>query len=246
MVYKLKNYFENWLRPIIISIFCGLIFTFSEFINNSIFGVISLFIFGTSLFLLFISANKLLFKRKWLQSILSFLMFFINISFFIAFEIFLIFTNFDSPDNWAKNLKIPTNIKIEKPLNLNNEERPDTNIIVQPNKINFQLYNSFQPGLYEYDVWINKIEKGKVYLKAYEYTSKIALSEESLNENSIININNPTDSIMKFGTKKYFTIYEGDWGDSYASRFELWFKPKNGGPERKLLTKNYIIEGWMR
>jgi hypothetical protein len=51
---------------------------------------------------------------------------------------------------------------------------------------------------------------------------------------------------MKFGTKKHFTIYEGDWGNPYAGKFELWFKPKNGGRERKLLTKNYIIEGWMR
>jgi hypothetical protein len=41
------------------------------------------------------------------------------------------------------------------------------------------------------------------------------------------------------------TIYEGDWGKPYAARFEVWFKPDNGGNEQKLFQKNYKIEGWM-
>ena len=50
---------------------------------------------------------------------------------------------------------------------------------------------------------------------------------------------------MKFSSATDFTIYEGDWGKPYAARFELWFKPVNGGHERKLIEKNYKIEGWM-
>ncbi|WP_348636566.1 hypothetical protein QLS71_015380 [Mariniflexile litorale] len=59
-------------------------------------------------------------------------------------------------------------------------------------------------------------------------------------------INNTNDTIKKFSTKDDFTIYEGDWGKPYGARFEVWFKPDNGGKEVKLLEKNYIIEGWMR
>ena len=42
------------------------------------------------------------------------------------------------------------------------------------------------------------------------------------------------------------TISEGDWGRPYGARFEAWFVPDNGGPERKLLEKAYRIEGWQR
>jgi len=48
-------------------------------------------------------------------------------------------------------------------------------------------------------------------------------------------IDNPTDSIIKFSSDTDFTIYEGDWGKPYVARFELWFKPDNGGQERKLI-----------
>ncbi|KAF2516035.1 hypothetical protein [Flavobacterium foetidum] len=157
----------------------------------------------------------------------------------------------ERPDTWAKNLTIPKNIQIDNPVDLDfgsnfNSERPDsiTNRIVT--KTEFQLYNSFQPGLYEYDFWIGKIESGTIYLKAYEITQNKALSDDDLPKTSSIQIYNPTDSIKKFSTKDDFTIYEGDWGDPYAARFEVWFKSDNGKPERKLFSKNYKIEGWMR
>ena len=41
-------------------------------------------------------------------------------------------------------------------------------------------------------------------------------------------------------------IGEGDWGKYYAARFEVWFDPDSGAPERKLLEKNFKIEGWQR
>ena len=80
------------------------------------------------------------------------------------------------------------------------------------------------------------------YYKNWEY----ALSTDRLPNSSSVKVYNPTDSIKKFGTTSHFTIYEGDWGQPYASRFEVWFKPDNGGKERKLFKKNYKIEGWMR
>jgi hypothetical protein len=54
---------------------------------------------------------------------------------------------------------------------------------------------------------------------------------------------------MDKGNSQYerpFTIYEGDWGKPYSARFEIWFIPDNGGKERKLVEKNYKVEGWQR
>jgi hypothetical protein len=124
--------------------------------------------------------------------------------------------------------------------------RPDSVSNRQITEIEFQLYNSFQPGLFEYDFWIGEIEKGTIYLKAFEITQEHALSVNRLSKSSSVKIHNPTDTIKKFGTTSNFTIYEGDWGKPYAARFEVWFKPDKGGRERKLLSKNYKIEGWMR
>ena len=100
--------------------------------------------------------------------------------------------------------------------------------------------------MYEYDFWTGKIENGTIYLKAFEITQEYSLSEDRLPESSLVKIYNPTDSIMRFGTTSNFTIYEGDWGQPYAARFEVWFRPDYGTEERKLFTKNYKIEGWMR
>jgi hypothetical protein len=42
-------------------------------------------------------------------------------------------------------------------------------------------------------------------------------------------------------------ILEGDWGQFYGARIEVWFKPDDiNKPERKLMIKNYIVQGWMR
>jgi hypothetical protein len=150
----------------------------------------------------------------------------------------------EQPDHWADNLTIPTNIKIDNPIDIGFREKNTTPSIVK--ETNLQLYNAFQPGLYEYDFWIGKIESGTIYLKAFEITQNIELSSDRLLERSAIKIVNPTDNIMKFGTTNIFTIYEGDWGKPYAARFEVWFKPDSGTIERTLFTKNYKIEGWMR
>lgn len=47
-------------------------------------------------------------------------------------------------------------------------------------------------------------------------------------------------------SRKRFTIYEGDWGDYYAARIEVWHKDAATGEETKLCEKTYRVEGWMR
>ena len=138
-------------------------------------------------------------------------------------------------DNFADDLEIPKNIKFEKP-----KIEIDT-LIVQPENT-FEIKNGFQPGIYEYYFWYKPKEKGKLYLKAFEITQNIPLSEERIKNRSLITIK-PNDSLQLF--HKEFKIYEGDWGKFYGSKIQVIFKPENK-PEQIVIEKNYIVEGWMR
>lgn len=252
MVKYLSRFFNSWSKPILFWIISIILLNVSDIFKNPIFETISFIIFGVALIGLLISVFYQLSKRQWLKSIITSFLF--GGTVFILFIIYVVaafFIEQDTPDTWAENLTIPKNIQIDNPVDIEfgtnqDEKKPDsiTNRIVE--KTEFQLYNSFQPGLYEYDFWTGRIESGTIYLKAFEITQNIALSDESLPRSTSISVYNPTDSIKKYGTHNHFTIYEGDWGQPYAGRFEVWFKPDNGKKERKLFTKNYKIEGWMR
>ena len=144
-------------------------------------------------------------------------------------------------DYFADDLEIPTNIKINTPSKMSLNEEKITN-----QKIQFDLIDSFQPGLYEYNFTTKNIDSGYVYLKAFEITKNTRLSEEELNNDSKVFVYNNSDSLKTFSTKRHFTIYEGDWEKPYAARFELWYKNNKTGKENKILEKNYKIEGWQR
>ena len=170
---------------------------------------------------------------------------------FIAILVFSFNSLYGPTDSFADNLELPDNVLLEKPLN----ERVDTPPVlikhensgeILSSNINFQLYNSYQPGLYEYDLWIQSEQSGTVFLKVYEITQEILLSSSSVMNGSSIRIENTQGKIKKFSSKDDFTIYEGDWGQPYGARFEVWFIPDNKNEEKKLVQKNYIIEGWMR
>jgi len=110
----------------------------------------------------------------------------------------------------------------------------------------FDLRNSFQPGIYNTVLWLNPGEPGTIYLKAYEVTKGTRLSEERLQDASNERIGWSSDPEEKFFSNTNITIYEGDWGKPYAARFEIWFIPDSGTPERKLTEKVFKIEGWQR
>ena len=243
----IKFSFDKWWRPILFWFVCCLIFGLSEIFRNRTLGNVAFPLFGLGLLVVLVSSIYLFTKKKWLTGILSLGIFGGTIVAFIFYSITMFWIEQERPDEWAKNLKIPTNIQLDNPVDLGfDENRPDSITNRPVNQTDFQLYNSFQPGLYEFDFWTDKIESGTIYLKAFEITQEYALSTDRLPKRSSIKIYNPTDSIKKIGTTSHFTIYEGDWGQPYAARFEVWFKPDNGGQEQKLFSKNYKIEGWMR
>jgi len=252
MIKYFSDFFNSWSKPILLWIISIVLLIMCDVFEEPIFENICFIIFGLALFGLLISVFFQLSKKEWLKSIVTaFLFGGTMLILFITYVVAAFFIEQETPDTWAKKLTIPKNIQIDNPVDTNlgkglENQKPNsiTNRIVE--KTEFQLYNSFQPGLYEYDFWIGKIESGKIYLKAFEITHNEALSDEDLPRTTSINIYNPTDSIKKFSIPDDFTIYEGDWGDPYAARFEVWFKPDNGKKERKLFSKNYKIEGWMR
>lgn len=110
----------------------------------------------------------------------------------------------------------------------------------------FELRNSFQPGIYDSQIWVNPAEPGMIYLKAFEITKGTPLSVRRLKDasNEWIGWSDNPDEL--FFSNSNFTIGEGDWGKPYAARFEVWFAPDSGIPERKLMDKAFRIEGWQR
>jgi hypothetical protein len=246
-----SSFFENWWKPILFWFLSILFLITSDILESPISTRIGLVWFAFGLFGLLSSVIYQLVNKRWLKGFVTLVLFGGTIVMFIGYMVVAFFIEQETPDTWSENLTIPKNIQIDNPVDLDHYakfegQRPDSisNRIVE--KTDFQLYNSFQSGLYEYDFWIGKIESGRIYLKAFEITHNEALSTDDLPRTSSIQIYNPTDSIKKFSTGDDFTIYEGDWGDPYAARFEVWFKPDKGKNERKLFSKNYKIEGWMR
>jgi len=239
--------FDKWWRPVIFLLFTGLLLVTAIWQDISILQIPAFYFYCAAVVTLGVSLIYQLWNRRWLYSILTFLIFGGTIAASIFSTIVLFFIAMDTPDTFADNLKIPTNISIYNPVDMGfDEKRPNSISNLNKQTIDFQLYNSFQPGLYEYDFWTSKIDSGTIYIQAYEITKNYPLSTQRLPNSSSVKIYNPTDSIVKVSTTNHFTIYEGDWGKPYAARFEVWYKPAIGGQERKLIEKNYKIEGWMR
>lgn len=113
-------------------------------------------------------------------------------------------------------------------------------------KTDIILKNGMQGGIYKAKIWANPGEPGTIYLKAFEITQGTQLSSYRLKERTSKRIGYSKDPGEVFPVNMEFTIYEGNWGQYYGARFELWFTPDSGAPERKLFEKNYKIQGWMR
>jgi len=110
----------------------------------------------------------------------------------------------------------------------------------------FRLFNSMQPGIYNAEIRCNPGEPGEIYLKAFEITQETRLSEGRLADRASEFVGWSDDPEEQFFSDVHFTIYEGNWGEFYGARFEVWFRPEGGGEERKLMESNWKIEGWMR
>ena len=198
-------------------------------------------LFIASLLLLIISSIRIIIRRGWIKTTLIILIISIGGIFGTKFFMDKVIATFQA-DGFADNLKIPKNIELNIPIDEN--LRPDNRGLETKEIQDFELYQTELPGIYEFTIWTEKIEKGTVFLKAYEITNEYSLSASEIRQNSAIKISNPTIEIKEFGPST-FMIKEGDWGKFYAARFEVWFFPDNTSEgERKLMEKIYKIEGY--
>ena len=111
-------------------------------------------------------------------------------------------------------------------------------------------------GIYRYMAYLPPMdEEGDIYLKMYEATTNLPLSEKVVKNRSNIHIL-PSDTAIIYQMKENsswsedmreaIVINEGSWEDYYAARTELWFRPTNGGEERLVYSKIFRIEGYSR
>ena len=229
-----KYCFDKWWRPLLFfAVIAGLLIINSElnirFLRHPL-GILS----NISIIVLLISFCYQLYKRNFLKGFATLFIVFITV-------VFSIMSSFIGGDGWADGLTIPKDIQIEVPLDRNS--RPDVTSSYRRSQMDLILYNGGQPGMYNFDFWIGKIEPGTIYLKAFEITHNEVLSSKSLKDNSKVSIINSSNTFKR--VSGYFKIYEGDWGKFYAARFEVWLIPASGKKERKLFQKNFKIEGWM-
>jgi energy-coupling factor transporter transmembrane protein EcfT len=235
-----KFFNERWNNSVIVCVFIAFLCFWGLSIPNRYILYTCCFLPFIFLLITFILGIIRIVKKDYLKGILQILS--TVILAVLTYGYFSFALMFYPYDFFAEGLKIPDNIKFEKPLKLN-----DTKDKINTNQQDFILYDYFQSGIYKYDLFLNKIEKGKVYLKIFEITKNQKLSERSIKEESQIEVENKTDELKRFELKDEFTIFEGDWGQFYGARIEVWFKPDDiNKPERKLMIKNYIVQGWMR
>jgi hypothetical protein len=136
--------------------------------------------------------------------------------------------------------------ELEAALNGTNDATGTGQLSPRKSEPEIQLAKGMQGGIYQVRAFANPGETGKVYLKVFEATRNTPLSEDRIKPVSMSRIGWSANTNEMFRYQSEITVYEGDWGTYYPGRFELWFVPDSGTPERKLMERIFRIEGWMR
>ena len=108
------------------------------------------------------------------------------------------------------------------------------------------LVRGFQGGLYTVSARLHPPRAGRVYVRAFQVTRETELSASRLRGRTLQTVGTSNDPDELFPYDADLTIYEGDWGQLYAARFELWLVPDDGTEEQRLMSDVFRIEGWMR
>lgn len=147
-----------------------------------------------------------------------------------------------APTGYAAEHPIPKGLVCHTPM----AEHADTEKAVNPTDSTtfLQIRKGIQGGIYEYSFYYPALPEGTIWLQCYEAGKNTPLSAREIKKKTSQKTEG-TDRFTCLAENKEFTIYEGDWGEHYAARIEVWFKDKKGN-KRKLLEKFYTVEGWSR
>lgn len=115
------------------------------------------------------------------------------------------------------------------------------------------LSQGFQPGIYDITLLLPKDARtdGHYELRAYEYNTGEELSlDREARDISLTQAKESRQRVweldaLRAWTKTDFTVYTGDWGQYYGSRWEVWFVP-NEGEREKVCEQLFLMQGWMR
>ncbi len=179
-------------------------------------------------------------RKKRFSFILSMLSFIIV--FCLGFGVLAFLDSGYSHDPFGMQHPIPAGLKYHEVLH-DGDAQPKADVNDRMSYL--QIEQVAGGGVYAYDFYYPTLSAGEIYLRCYEATEGIALSESSVRKRSRVSV----PAIHSFGKvvdKQAFTIYEGEWGDYYAVRVEVWHKDAVSGKETKLLEKVYKMEGWTR
>ena len=114
-----------------------------------------------------------------------------------------------------------------------------------PDKPVIVLREGFQPGMYIAILVVPRdYPEGTFQVRAKEYTRGTELSTRGLE-----NINfapQPYRNFSKLAVSEKIMVYSGEWGEFYASTWELYFTPAGGGEPRCVNSQLYLMQGWTR
>jgi len=230
IIKNIKKYFTIWWIPIAFYFLAVGVFFLGMLFERDWIIDFYLLVFFVNIIGTIISSIVQIVIKKW-----HFIIPQIGLTVFLFYYTSMIFI-YSPPDYYGAHKKIPKNIEINEPINKNPSKE-------QYNEYDLILVNSVQPGIYSYWTDYQPKENGYFYIKAFELTSNDRLSAERIKKSSKVMVDVLEKKVEYNGE---FTIYEGDWGDKYGSRIELWFQPLSGKKESKITERNFIIEGWMR
>ena len=236
------------LAIVLLLILISMTTTYPSLLENIIYCLLLL-----TLMMLAVSWVLLLSNKKWWRCIVSVV---VSVVFVGVLGFYLIFAAMSAPDGFGRDHPIPEGLAYNLPLqryhwddSLAASVYVDPDSVVAVDTLNadsyLQIWDGSQGGIYLYDLYYGPLPAGEIYLRCFEVTENIPLSESRISKESRVKIR-PTTAFTKVVDKQRFFIYDGDWNDYYAARIEVWFKDAATKKERKLMEKVYRVEGWMR
>lgn len=121
-----------------------------------------------------------------------------------------------------------------------------------------QVEDGMQPGIYIVTAWVAPRAAGRVETRVfYDHPlpgspppAALGVPGEELSADRVrprstreIGWSEAGDQLFRYQSE--VTVYEGDWGQPYAGRFEVWHVAPDG-TEVQLIHTTRTIEGWMR
>ena len=232
-----------WALPILMALFLIMSSMYMFAKNPSFIETVFDILLVVSLVFIVVSWILLLINKHFKKFTISFIMTLLIIIFIggpaVLFSLL-------APDRFGIKHPIPDGLEYNVPLADENHDSISATLLIDTLDINthLQIWN-IGFGFYKYDFYSGQLPTGEIYLRCYEVTENIPLSVDRIEEKSKVLIDSTT-TFTKLVNEQEFTIYEGDWGDYYAARIEVWFKDVKTNQKSKLLEKIYRVEGCSR